>query len=71
MSGPSAVCVYLHALLSSTVLRVWQTAVGMTVTHAAAHHPHLFDGIKPAEGSTRQPGNVTEACHPHSESRQP
>lgn len=64
-------CAYLHALFSSTVFRVWQAAVGMTVTHAAAHHPHLVDGIKPAEGSTRQPGNITEAGHPHPESRQP
>lgn len=63
MSGASA-CAYLYVLFSSTVLRVWQAAVGVTVTHAAAHHSHLFDGIKLAEGSTWQPGNITEAGHP-------
>lgn len=64
-------CPYLQAGLSSAVLHVWQAAVGVSVTHAAAHHPHLFDGEKSAEGSTWKLGNVTEAGHPHPESRQP
>lgn len=64
-------CPYLQAVLSSAVLPVLQAAVGVTVTHAAAHHPHVFDGEKSAEGSTRKLGNVTKAGHPHPESCQP
>lgn len=59
----------LHAVWQLVAAGVGQASVGVPVTHAAAHRPHLPQGVEPAESSARRTRHVSQLGEPHPQSR--
>lgn len=51
-------------LVGSSIL---QTAVGMAVAEAGAHHSHLSEGVEQRGSAARQAGYSTQISQPHSQ----
>lgn len=66
------VCVlYLYGVGLGVTVGLWQTPVGVSVAEAAAHHPHLLQGVKVTESSAWQPWDIAQLRQPHPEAGEP